>query len=96
VALVKSAESMQSPKYNILTDILSFAASSSITVSKISFQGSGTPLLLTGTAGSEDNIVAFKNMIQGDPLFGPVNLPLTEIMQSGQSYSFSMTFPVSQ
>jgi hypothetical protein len=95
VALVQSAETMQTPKYIILTTLEDLAASSSVTIESVSFQGAGTPAMLTGSADSEDAIGAFKDAIAANSHFGPVTLPLTGITESGQSYLFSMTFPAS-
>lgn len=95
VGLVQSAEKMQTPKYTILTTLESLAASSSVTIQSVSFQGAGVPTMLTGSADSENDIGAFKDAIEADPHFGTVTLPLTGITESGQTYSFSMTFPAS-
>ncbi len=94
VALFQSVMQLQHPKYPIIAEIEGMAASSTVELNQISFQGPGSSLFLSGSAVSEDNIIAFKTMIEGDPHFGKVDLPLTAIHQTGQQFSFTMNVPI--
>lgn len=95
VALVANAESQLSHNYLLITDINSIAAANNITINTISFQSLAAPVLVTGSALSETQIVAFQNAIQNDGHFGPVSLPLSNIQASAGAYTFSMSFPIS-
>lgn len=95
VALVANAEQQLSTSYLMIADISSIAASNGVIITEISFQGANTPILVTGTAPSEAQVVGFKSAIQSDPNFGTVTLPISNIQQSGSAYTFSMTFPLS-
>jgi Tfp pilus assembly PilM family ATPase len=95
VALVANAEGQITRNYLIIAEIDALAVPNNISVNSISFQASSTPILVAGTARAATDISAFKNAIQGDPHFGTVTLPLLNIQQSNEGYSFSMSFPLS-
>jgi hypothetical protein len=94
VDLVANAESQINKNYLALGAIQSVAAANGVTLNHISFQGSTVPILVAGSAPAETQIVAFKNAIQSNPHFGPVNLPLTNIQANSGGFTFSMTFPM--
>jgi hypothetical protein len=79
----------------MIAEINTTAAANGITISHISFQAANTPILVAGSAQSEDQIAAFQRAIQNDPHFGTVTLPLLNIQGNGGAYAFSMTFPLS-
>jgi len=95
VSLIANAESQINNDYLMITDINATAAANGVTVDNISFQAANTPILVAGTAQSEDQIAAFRNAIQSDPHFGTVTLPLLNIQGTTGAYTFSMTFPLS-
>ena len=95
VALVANAEAQGSHNYLMVADINAIAVANDITINTISFQSAGTPILVAGSASSETQIAAFRAAIQGDPHFGTVDLPLSNVQASGGMYTFSMTFPLS-
>jgi hypothetical protein len=95
VLLVANAEAQASHNYLMVADINGIAMANSVTISNISFQSTSTPILVDGSASSEAQIAAFRDAIQGDPHFGTVNLPPSNIQASGAAYTFSMTFPLS-
>lgn len=96
VVLVASAESQLSGNYLMIADIANLAGANDVSISNLSFQTASNPILVTGSASSENQIVAFKDAIQTDGHFGTVTLPLSNIQQSATGgYTFSMTFPLS-
>ena len=95
VALVASAEGQVNRNYLMIAEINTAAAANGIAISHISFQAANTPILVAGSAQSENQISAFQNAIQNDPHFGTVTLPLLNIQGTGGAYTFSMTFPLS-
>ncbi len=93
VALIRGARGLLS--LTALSDrVQTIAAANAITLTRLYFAGGGSPVLLNGTASSQDQILAFKKALENDPAFTMVNLPLTGIQTGGQSLSFSMTFSV--
>lgn len=95
VARVASAEAQSVHNYRMIAEINAAAASSSVTISHISFQAANAPILVAGTAQTTAQIMAFSDAIQNDPHFGPVTLPSLNIQENNGSYAFSMTFPLS-
>ena len=95
VALISSLEAGLRPKNPVITEIQKVAASSSISIARVFQPSSDSQINFSGSAQSEDAIIAFKRAIEADPHFGPSSLPLTGITQNGNTFSFSMTFPLS-
>jgi hypothetical protein len=95
VALIANAEQQVNNDYLIIAEIDRVAAANDITISNLTFQGGSSPILIAGTAQSATQISAFRNAIQNDPHFGPVNLPLLNAQGNNVAYTFSMTFPLS-
>jgi hypothetical protein len=94
VATVKSIESSTDPKYLMLGDILQLASSSGVVVEQFSFSGYDSQASLSGQASAQQQILAFQGLIEADPRFGKVTLPLSGVQGSGGTYTFSMMFPV--
>lgn len=95
VALVATAEASINKNYMVINEIQNIAVANGVTINHLSFQAVGQPILVSGAAPSEDEIVTFKTAIQNDPHFGTVNLPLGNIQGNNEGYTFSMTFPLS-
>lgn len=96
VALAANAEGRVSGDYQLISDLTNLAAANGITVNKISFPGQGSPIFFSGSSLSETGIVSFKMAVQNDNHFGAANLPLTNIQQGTNGYTFSMTFPLNR
>ncbi len=96
VQLVLAAQAKTDQDHLILDDLQNIAATSSVSISHLTFQGANAPISLSGIATTENDIVEFKNLIEGDKKFGTVDLPLSQIQPAGTAYSFSMTFPLAQ
>ena len=92
VALVAAAESATSPKNGLLGEVVDFAVANQITISHLSFQSFGAPISLSGNARTGDAVLAFKAVLEKDPAFSKIDLPLTGIQANGGTVSFSMTF----
>ncbi len=94
VALVADAEGQINDNYRMIADISNSAAANGVTITQLSFQGSGTAILVVGASPAESQIIAFKNAVQNDPHFSTFTLPLSNIQQNNQGYTFSMQFPL--
>ena len=94
VQVALAVQSHADVSHKIIDELYIIAASSSVNISSLAFQGPTAPIALSGVAATEDDIVEFKNLIEADPNFGPANLPLSDIQPSLSAYSFSMTFPL--
>ena len=94
VSQIQAVENQQHATAPIMEKINALAAANHITILHISFQGAATPIVLNGGAPTEDDVVAFKNAIQGDVNFGSANLPISGIQLNNGVYSFSITFTV--
>lgn len=96
VALVASTESRIGTSYRLIADIGALASANNITLGHIAFQSPSSPVLVSGDAGSANDIVAFKNALQGDPHIGGVTLSLADIQQDNAGgYRFSLTVSLS-
>jgi hypothetical protein len=91
VGLVKTVESMQDPK-NVALAAIADKAKDLITINRVTFQAFSVPITLSGTAPSEDRVIAFRAALDKDRAFSGINLPLTGIQTNGASVSFSMSF----
>jgi hypothetical protein len=92
VAMVSSTESLVTPRYGIVSAISDAASANGITLARVTLQSDQEPILVVGSAQSEENILSFEAAIGRVSNFGSVNLPLAGIQGSGTSYSFSMSF----
>ena len=93
VALVAAAESVQQPKSAVLEPLLVFAGAAGVTINNVSFSSFADPIRLSGSARSEDGVIAFKTALTGDHRFSAIDLPLTGIQTNGSdNVSFAMKF----
>lgn len=92
VALIAAAEQSMEPKSVILGKLFNHATANHVTLNHVSFTSPGAPIAISGSGGSQDNVIAFKTTLEGDSSFNSVLLPLTSLQTSGNSVSFSMTF----
>lgn len=92
VAMISALEKSIQPKNPALEDIRRMADAAGITIGHLVFPGTTAPMILTGVAPSEDQILAFKQALSADSHVSQVDLPLTQIQSNGGSYSFSVTF----
>lgn len=65
-----------------------------VTLRQFSFQGWEAPVLLSGLADSEEQILKFKKTLDENAELQSVTLPFSEIKPSGQGLSFSMSFVI--
>ena len=92
VAMISSIESSSTSQYALIGTITNAASSNNVTLTRITLQPDGTPILVAGQAQDEAAISTFKSVIEQTPGFTSVNLPLQGIQNSGSQYTFSMTF----
>ena len=92
VALIAAAEGMQNPKSAVFGAVLDIANADRVTINHMGFQSFGAPIIFSGSAQSQDRVVAFKAALEKDTRFSGVNLPLTAVQTNGNTVSFSMTF----
>jgi len=70
-------------------------AARGISFDRIYLQSLGMPLVITGTAASEEIILDFKRQLESQPQFADVSLPLSSIiMTSGGELTFRASFLV--
>ena len=69
-------------------------AGSDISISRLSFASLGEPVILNGSAPSQDAAVSFKNRIVEQKQFDSVDLPLSGLFDDGNIVSFTITFKV--
>jgi len=96
VALISSVEKTRLLKSKLWEKIYSLMSVNGITPNRFYFQSESMPIILTGKAESEDQIVNFKHALEGDPEFTSINLPLADIKSDGGKPSFSMTFSLNR
>ncbi len=92
VKLVGTAQAMIHPKSVFLSEFSAIAMAHQVNINNLSLQGFGAPITLSGTAASQDRVVAFETALQSANGFSNVNLPLTAIQMNGSTISFAMTF----
>ncbi len=94
---VKLIESVQSSLFSdgkLWDKISGIMATAGVKPDHLSFQGINSPVALSGTAKSEDQVMAFKSALANDPEFGGVNLPISNIETNPEGVSFSLTFNI--
>ncbi len=96
VSLFKAAKVSYIEKSTLIEKIQSISASNGVTVSRIYFQDSNTPISLNGEVRADDKLTALKNALMGDPEFTDVNLSLSDVRQGTAGLSFSITFRLRQ
>ncbi|OGY58696.1 MAG: hypothetical protein A3C03_00550 [Candidatus Colwellbacteria bacterium RIFCSPHIGHO2_02_FULL_45_17] len=69
-------------------------AGDDVSITRLGFDPSDSSMLVNGTAPNESTAVEFKNRIASQPQFTGVNLPLNNILSSGDRVSFSLNFKV--
>jgi hypothetical protein len=91
VGMMTTIETPGEPKSAVVARFEAVASSSGITIMRLALGARGTPVTLTGTAPSEEAIVAFKNALVSSTLATNVELPLSGIQPSTAGFSFAMT-----
>ena len=94
VQLMLAAQSHADAYHKMFDEINEIAASSSVAVSRITFQGQSSGIQLSGVAPTEQDIIEFQNLVNADPNFGQATLPLSAITPAADQYSFSIAIPL--
>lgn len=94
VQVALAAQSAMDKSHTLFDTLEAAAKSSSVTLSRVSFEGTASPVSLSGVASTADDIVQFKDLLAQNSEFTGVNLPLSDIQPSGSMYSFTMTFSI--
>lgn len=92
VSMIQWVNDDQRQKSMILATLLEILTRRNIEISRLDISDPSVPVLLQGTAPSEDDIIALKNELVITQGFKSVDLPLTAIKQQNTAYSFSLTF----
>ncbi len=92
VALVGAAEQEIRPKSALIAAAMAAAATNHISIDHMTFRASDTPVSLSGSGLSQDDVVAFKTALDTIPGVSGVNLPLEGIQTGNNSVSFSLSF----
>lgn len=91
-AYLAAVDATAAPKSPVLIQIFDIAARRDIAVSRLSADLPSSPVMLSGSAASEDAIREFKNELTVTSGIREVNLPLTEVHKEGERYVFSISF----
>ncbi|MFA5172827.1 MAG: hypothetical protein WC435_00280 [Candidatus Paceibacterota bacterium] len=67
-------------------------AGNDISLSRIFYQSSNVPIVLSGKAGSVEKILSFRDRIMEEKEFSEVNLPLSNVSQAGPEVLFNLSF----
>ncbi len=92
VALVGAAQKSIVPTSKLWEKVMGLMAANGVTISHFSFQGSGTTILLTGSAPSVDNVSNFKKTLLNTPEFQGADLPIIGVKTAANGVTFSATF----
>lgn len=92
VSMAQAAENATSKTYLFMQALQSAAAPDEITIDHLTYPGSSGTISLTGSAPSEDRVVAFQTALENTANFSQVSLPPTTVQDNGGTYTFQMTF----
>jgi hypothetical protein len=67
-------------------------AGNDISLSRIFYQSSNVPIVLSGKASSVEKILAFRDRIMEEREFSDINLPLSNVSQAGSEVLFNLSF----
>lgn len=95
VSTLETATRSGSPKAPLLGKLLEITSRRGIIVNRFALGTLGTPITMTGSARSEEDIRAFRNELSITQGIKDVVLPITDIKKEGGSYTFSVTFTAS-
>ena len=96
ISLVSSIEENGKSRSAILAALTQAAAENNVVIARISLPSVSAPLYLSGTAPSSSEILAFKAAVASSSEFDSVDVPLSQILGAGGTYSFTMTAKVRQ
>lgn len=92
VAMTAAAENSINENYTFLGEIEAVAGQDGVTIDHLAFPGGASAISLSGSASSDDRILAFQTDLGNAPGFSAVNLPVTSVQDNGGTYTFQMTF----
>jgi Tfp pilus assembly PilM family ATPase len=75
-----------------LEKIKTLAADNNVKIQRIFVQSAEAPIMVSGQAGSEEIIIAFKNVLLNQPQFKDIDLPLTSFVPAGGAVNFTISF----
>lgn len=91
VVQLRAAEGSLHPKTPMLLAFQSAATTANVSLSRVVIPIGNGPMIFSGTAGSEDAVIAFKSALASTTFVGTITLPLSAIQPTNGGYSFSMT-----
>lgn len=80
------------PKAPLMTTIIEQAGANGVQIRRLSVVAAPSASTITGIAGSEERVLAFKKILQADARIHDVALPIADIRSGPEGISFSMTF----
>lgn len=95
VALIKSAKELTIYQSFILDKIINLMRENELTLNRFYIQSPNAPVILNGSAKSEDKILNFKKSLAKESEISDIDLPLTAIQSSPEGVNFSMKFSIS-
>lgn len=91
-ALIRSVQKSLMAKHKLWEKIRGLAALNAVTINRFYLQNTVAPMILSGEAKSENQIVGFKKALEADSMFMDINMPLSDIKTSPAGLSFSLNF----
>lgn len=92
VSLLSGVEDSTILQTPVLQKLINISSASGINISRVYYQSSASPISISGSAKSPDELLAFKKMLEGEKILKDINLPPAGVKVSPQGVDFSMTF----
>jgi hypothetical protein len=92
VTVAQSAENSVTKTSALLGAVQSTAEADGIMITHFSFSSTSTPASLSGSASSEDRVIAFRNDLGSVNNISGITLPPASLQNNGGAYTFQMTF----
>ncbi|TSC60131.1 MAG: Uncharacterized protein LiPW15_9 [Parcubacteria group bacterium LiPW_15] len=96
VTLLSSVEKAATLKTILLQKISDFSGRTGVMISRIYYQSANSPIMISGSARSPDDLLAFKKLLEGEPTVKNIELPPSSVQVSPQGAVFSMSFSEAQ
>lgn len=95
VSLIKSTKESLLYQSFILEKIIALMKENDLVLNRFYIQSYNTPVILSGSAKSEEQILNFKKALAKEPEISDIDLPLTAIQSSPEGVNFSIKFSIS-
>lgn len=94
VGIIRSLQNSSLPVSPSLWTLNHIAADSHLTVTELDYNPASGAVALSALAASEEQVISFKRLLEADPRFSQIVLPVTAIRPVDQRVSFSVSFAI--